>query len=68
MLLYSTLSNDSCQFQLYDIIKCKFLNYRPWENPVVKRDDLESGHNEIISTVLKNTSYLFIFDVFDDDL
>jgi len=31
-------------------------------------DDLESGHNEIMSIVLKNTSYIFIFDVFDDDL
>ena len=38
-------------------------------NPVVKCDDLESGHNEIISIVLiKTTSYLFIFEVFDDDL
>jgi len=31
-------------------------------------DDLESRQNEIISTVLKNTSYLFNFDVFDDDM
>ena len=54
--------------QLYYIVKYKFLNYRPWEIPVVRCDDLESGHNEIISIVLKNTSYLFIFDVFDDDL
>ena len=60
MYLYITLRNDSCQIQLYDINKCKFLNHRPWENPVVKCDDLESGHNEIISTVLKNTSYLLI--------
>ena len=44
------------------------MQIRPWENPVVKCDDLESGHNEIISIALKNTSYLFIFDVFDDDL
>jgi len=44
MWLYSTLS----QFQLYDIIKCKFLNFRPWEIPVVMCDDLKSGHNEII--------------------
>ena len=30
---------------------------------------VESGHNEIILTVLKkNPSYLYIFDVFDDDL
>ena len=46
----------------------QFLNYRPWEISVVKGDDLESGHNEIISIVLKNTSYLFIFNVFNDDL
>jgi len=45
-----------------------FLNYGPWENLVVKCDDLKSGHNEIILILLKNTSYLFIFDVFDDDL
>jgi len=37
------------------------VNSRPWENPVVKWNDLESGHNEIISVV-------FIFDVLDDDL
>jgi len=60
--------NVSCQFQLYDIIKFKFLNYRPWENPVVQCDDLESGRNEIVSIVLKNTSSIFIFDVFDDEL
>ena len=38
------------------------------KNPVVKCDDLESGHNDIISTVLKNTSYLYNFDVFNGDL
>jgi len=37
------------------------VNSRPWENLVVKWDDLESGHSEIISVV-------FNFDVFDDDL
>jgi len=68
MLFYSTFRNDSCQFQLYDINKCKFLNHRPWENPVVKSDDLESGHNEILSIVLKNKSYLLNFDVFDGEL
>jgi len=59
---------DSCQFQLYDINKCKFLNYQPWENLVAKGDDLESGHYKIISTVLKNTSSLFNFSVFNDNL
>ena len=29
------------------------LHHRSWENSVVKFDYLESGHNEIISTVLK---------------
>jgi len=52
---------NSCQFQLYDIVKCKFLNYRPWENPVVKCDDLESGHTRIISIVLKKHILPFHF-------
>ena len=67
-LAFSTMQRTSvtfCHFQLYDIIKCKFLNYRSWEITVVKCHDLEFGHNEIISTVLKNTSYLFSLEVFD---
>ena len=47
MKVCSTETTDSCQLQLYDINKCKFLIYRQWENPVVKCDDLESGHKEI---------------------
>ena len=67
VLLQHLKTVDRCQFQLYDIIKFKFLHYRQWEIPVVKCDDLQFGHNETISIDLKNTSYLFIFDVFDAD-
>jgi len=49
-------------YMTYD--KCKFLNHRQWENPVVKCDDLESGHNEIILTVLKKTIIPFQISIY----
>jgi len=49
-------------------MNASFLTIDRGKKPVVKSDDLESGHTEIISTVLKNKSYLLNFDVFDGDL
>ena len=56
ILLYSTHNNWELSIE----------NYRRWENPVVKRDDLDSGNKEII--YFKNNSYIFNYEVFDDDL